>query len=147
MATDTTVTRTNYFKVTDISRFRDIMSKTHCDLELEVWEKEDGRVGFGGYGSIIGFMKEINDPDDPDTLEYESYDDSYDDFAKALQNVIAEGDACIIMEVGNCKLRSVYGDATIIAKDGIQYMNFREMAIGNARKILRDDGWDTETDY
>ena len=37
MATDTTVTRTNYFKVTDISRFRDIMSKTHCDLELEVW--------------------------------------------------------------------------------------------------------------
>lgn len=150
MATPMTTTRTNYFKVTDKEKFMDIMGRVYpVEGEIEIWQKENDskQVAFGCYDSIIGFMKEIP-PKAPDLEpEREIYEESYNDFTKALQSVIEDGDACIIMSAGHCKLQSVYADATIITSKEIEIVSLHEMVKDTACDMLKNREYDPQFDY
>lgn len=153
------MTRTNYFHVKDVDRFREIINKTAtADVigeELTIWppqKADDGTLlfSFGGYTSILGFEvlpdgvteeEYNNNPYDYD-VEYD-----YDAFAAALQEVVVPGDAIIIQEIGNEKLRYLVGDITIITSDDIRYMNIRDLSINLARKMLGNNNWDTKLEY
>ena len=131
--------RTNYFGVTDMEKFREIMDSCSAEDTIEMFEPEDdGKIGFGCNGSIYGLLPG-EDEDDTEEDLYAFYD--------ALQSVLVAGDAIIISEVGFEKLRYVVGCCTIITKDDIQFIDLRNKAIDLARDMLKNPDFTTEMDY
>ena len=140
MANYCAVIRTNYFSVTDETRFREIMASCVGDEEdTEVFESEDGsdKFGFGCFGTISGIPEDTDDPDSADLGAF------YD----ALQSVLAEGDAIIITEIGYEKLRYLIGVCTVITKRDIRYIDVRQKAVELAMEMLGDNGFTTQMDY
>lgn len=139
--------RTNYFRVKDEEQFRELMSKVVGEYEEpEVWTRE-GKNGetffaFGCYGEICGLRT------NPEDENYdEDYDESFDAFIDGLQNCVAEDDAIIIYESGHEKLRYLIGSATIITSTQTKYCDIRTYALDNARKLLKNENFDTVSDY
>lgn len=81
--------------------------------------------------------------------ESEDCDDNYntDDVYKALQEIVAPGDAIIITEVGYEKLRYLVGDAVVITRDAIEYINLRSAAMEAACTLLNNPQFDTQMEY
>lgn len=137
MANFYATTRTNYFRVKDKQAFFNLMKGVETDGDkIDVWEEEDGTVGFGLVGCIMGFGTGDG-----------SFEFEYDAFANALRDLVEEGDAIIILEVGAEKLRYVSGTATIITSYGTKYVNLTDEAVEAARLMLGNDGWTTKCDY
>lgn len=139
--------RTNYFRVKDAVKFREMMSRVHGNEDsIMLWEKKDtqGRdtFGFGLYGCIFGLMPEGNDGfDDID------YDEAYNGFINALQECVAEDDAIIIMEAGNAKMRYVVGSALIITSKKLKYIDIQRQAINEAATMMGNPWWTTNCEY
>ena len=136
-------TRTNYFRVKDESKFREIMSLVRGDeCDVSLW---DDRVdnsgnklfGFGCYGFIYG----IFDEDD----EYD--DGAYDRFLRLLKTCVADDDAIIIFESGHEKLRYVCGDAVIVTSSEIASVDLTYQAIDKAREMLGKTDWTSRCEY
>lgn len=130
-------TRTNYFHVTDEKKFFEIMSKMHLDEdELQVWGKDDGNGGtlhgFGGYGTLCFYD-----------------DDNYamDDFIDDLSEILPENEACIILEIGNEKLRYFEGIASIITRSGFESIDLNDWAVSTAQVMLGDSNYRTSIAY
>lgn len=139
--------RTNYFHVKDSEAFRKFMEVVYAEDTIEVWEDEDGDgvpvFAFGCYGMIAG-LKGDDEVDDC----------SYDGFIDGLQKCVADGDAVIIFEAGNEKLRYVIGSATIITSKECDYLDITGMAIRRAQELVgnsvgqtRAYNWKTKVDY
>ena len=140
MANYNAVVRTNYFTITDESRFREIMAScVGTEDNIEIFEPEvcSGKFGFGCYGTISGIP---TDPEDPETTDI-------DVFYDALQSVLADGDAIIITEIGYEKLRYLIGVCIVITKRGIQCIDLCREAVERAREMLGDNGFTTQMDY
>jgi hypothetical protein len=102
MANYNATIRTNYFSVKDEARFREIMDACGAEDELYVFESEDGtgKLGFGCYGRLNGIPAgEAADDEESDI----------DAFYDALQDVLSDGDAIIITELGYEYLRYLIG--------------------------------------
>ena len=149
MANTMSATRSNYFHVKDPDAFRKLMSRVVCGEDsIDVWEEkdEDGNpvFGFGVSDIILGVFPENRNGDD------ELFDDDYDDFETfcgELRKHIADDDACIIMSAGHEKLRYVFGNATIITKNSVDYEFLADVAIRIARNELDLPTWRTKMDY
>jgi len=135
-------TRTNYFKVTDEEKFRQVMANVCCtDDDLEIFEEEfdDGKkFGFGCCGVIQGTKQLLDDED---------AEEDYDEFIKSLQEVVADGDAIIITEVGYEKLRYLVGRSEIITKTGFKTVSLRDITLTEARLLLENPEFDTQMEY
>ena len=132
--------RSNYFSVTDETRFREIIASClGSDEAIRIFESSDGsgKFGFGCYGSISGVPDDEDDPDDYDV----------DAFYEALQEVLVEGDAIIITEIGYEKLRYLIGVCTIITKREIQFVNLSDRAVALACEMLGNADFQTQMDY
>lgn len=153
-------TRTNYFHVTDPEALKNLLARVHVGedkIDLFLTRKDnDGNqlYGFGCEDSIQGLpVRPYTDPDaeleevNPDELEDEDFEYSYDLFVKELQTLLPPGEVCIILESGHDKLRSVFGDVLVITHDETKYNSLRNMALAMARQILNNPNWDTELDY
>lgn len=136
--------RTNYFRVKDEEKFREFASKIHSvDNDFEIWEKKDvnGKTmfGFGCCSRLIGVIPEGDYTEDPD--------DSYCEFIAGLQENVAEDDAVIIYEVGREKLRYLGGYARVITSKEHKFLNISEFAVKQARSMLNNQEWSTQSSY
>ena len=97
-------TRTNYFAVKDEEKFRQVVASCQASEENpKVWEEAvDGQTlfAFGCYGSLSGLP----------CGDEEDYECDLGAFHSALQQVVADGHAIIITEVGYEKLRYLVGE-------------------------------------
>ncbi len=133
-------TRTNYFKVTDEEKLKNIISHT-CGGEDDIHlyeETENGKKIFMFWceSSIQGLAKDG---------EYDDCD--YDGFLEALQRILPEGEAIIITEVGSEKLCCLSGDVVVITRYGINSDNLGSRGIKLARELLNDKNWSTKNAY
>ena len=134
------ITRTNYFRITDLNVFTDVINRMITDAdEVHIFDREingETYYGFGLYGTIYGLMaKDKTDADDPD-------EDEYDDglVHEALQEVLRGGDAIVIEEIGSEKLRYLVGYATIITKEEIKGIDLQKAVTKEISGMLgRDD--------
>ncbi len=154
MANYSCTIRTNYFHVKDPEKFRELMSRV-CGSEnpIDLWEDKDSDgspvFGFGVYGSISGLCstQPIDGDEDADIDEDDDEDASYDDFLKALQEYIADGDAVIILESGHENMKYVIGLATVVTSTSCEYIDITTLAEKQARLILNDPDWTTKCEY
>lgn len=133
MANNYTVTKTNYFEVTDEEKFRNLMQRVYAGEDKVVILNdgaEPSKRAFGAYDSINGFTK------DGDWCET-----GYDDFCKELGTLLPDGEVCIITEIGHCKLREVYADYTIITNKEVHSINMAQDIQEKVRRILNDPDW------
>lgn len=143
------MTRSNYFHVTDAERLKAIISATHCDEDhLEVWSKTDEQgnemYAFGGYSSIIGLPASFTNEQEE---EDEDFDVMYDALVDELQKILVDGDAIIITEIGNEKLRYFNAYAYIITKHDCEFVELRNHSIETACRMLGNPKWDTRMEY
>lgn len=135
-------TRTNYFAVKDEERFRQIIGSCAVSEDnLSIFEHEqDGQkyFGFGCYGSISGIPAGEGEDDCEEGL---------DAFHDALQQVVADGHAVIITEIGWEKLRYLVGDCTIITPNEIRYFNLRDTALALSREMLKEPVYSPRMEY
>lgn len=138
MANYTCTQSTNYFRVTDEKRFRELMSCLVAEDEIHVLSRisEDGTVfhRFGSYSNIECL------PDGDEDADY-----SIDWFLKEIQKILPEKEAFMLFEVGNEKLRYVYGSALVVTRDNIASMEITDWAQMKAQELLGDD-FHTEVD-
>ena len=130
------MTRTNYFKITDSDKFKEICEEitSESGVEFDVTEKDGKLYGCISSESIIM----LNDEDE--SVDVES-------FYKKLQTVLEEDDAIIFISIGHEKLRYLVGMITVITKDDIQYINLEDKAMELARTMLKNPEWNTENSY
>jgi len=131
--------RTNYFSVTDESKFLEIIDSCLSEDKLKVFTSGDKPklFGFGCYGSIYGI------PINGDDLE----EVDIDAFYEALQNILADDDVIIITEIGYEKLRYLLAHCTIITKMEIRFVDLRDQAMNMACEMLDNPDFTTKMDY
>ena len=135
-------TRTNYFHVTNIEKFKDLIAHCTGEGEVFIFEEKDSegefQFAFGVYGAFCGYDTG-NEADEPD--------DQFNEFAVKLQALLRPDDACIIYNAGSEKLRYVGGVATIITRDKIDSVSLVKAATQKTRELLDDPAWETKSDY
>lgn len=142
MANYVSHTRTNYFHVTNIAEFKELMSHCTGEDEVYVFEERDPegefQFAFGVYGSFYGYDTGNEDAE---------IDEQFNEFAVKLQALLRPDDACIIYNAGSEKLRYVGGVATIITRDKIDSVSLIKAATQKTRELLDDPAWETKSDY
>lgn len=157
MANYESCTRTNYFAVTDEEKLKNIVAHIRWGGgELDFLDKENGKWGFGGYGSISGLdfndVKFNDDDDCDDGYEEEDEWEEYDEWApdavyEALQEVVSPDDAIIITEIGYENLRHLNAHSIIITRYFIDIVELRTSALSRACEMLNNPEYDTQMDY
>ena len=138
MANYMATSRTNYFRVTDEDRYQELLENLVSEDNIEDFTERKGNViyhGFGTYGTI-DYCK------DEDEDEYD-----FDYFLAELQKILPQNEAFIYMESGSEKLRYVVGYAIVVTRDSIEPMSIDRWATKQARKLLSDPEWRTQTEY
>lgn len=137
--------RTNYFRVKNEDKFRDLISRAYgYEDDVRLWERDrNGKTvfAFGAYSGIAGLRSAQEDEND-DTDE-----SSFDEFINGLQDCVADNDAIIIFESGNEKLRYIVGAATVITSKGYEHMDICDLAVFRAANMLENLNWNTECSY
>lgn len=133
-------TRTNYFRVTDEEKYKELFNHLVSEDDVYDFSKEkDGILyhGFGSYGSI-DYISPESDDEDPD------YD--FDQFLEELQKILPKDEAFIYMESGHEKLRYVNGFALICTKDEIRSVDLSVYVLREAKKMLGNE-FETQIEY
>ena len=126
MATFEATTRTNYFHVKDVEKFKKLINDLPYGRVFETLGKNGEDVfGFGWYECM---------PDE-------------EEFYNELQKLVADDDAIIIFMVGNEKLRYLTGIARIITSTKQDYVDLTTMATTCAAELLENPNWSTRCDY
>lgn len=145
MADYSGVFRSNYFRVTDVQKLKEIVSKMDTTYgSVELFEDDAPYYGFGGDGDLLGIWPETENETQTDDEYLES---DFDLMIQKLQEILVDDDAIIIMFSGNEKLCYVVGSAMVITKTESRFLNVKELAKDAARVILQDDTWDTICEY
>lgn len=137
-------TRTNYFHVKDEQAFRDLMKHiVSWDGNIEIWDDRKDANGnqlfaFGGYASIAGYQEDLDDTD---------HDPDYNEFIYRLSECVADGDAAIIFEVGQEKLRYLTADAIVVTSTGTETIDLTSEAITKGCDLLKNQYWHTICAY
>ena len=153
-------TRTSYFGVTNQKKFRQLMARcTVAGDSIMIFEQHDEldptkviKFGFGAYGSILGINEDCKTPNETlkDGCEADCCEDAdycHFAFCKALQELVAEGDAILIQEVGFEKLRYLVADTTIITRTEIRSVRMEDVALQMVRDMLGNPDFATQIHY
>ena len=135
------MTRTNYFAVTDADRFKEIVGKLDGEGEIGYYEHEDDKGKFMFYCecNLNGY---IEDEDDED-----SWDNAWDNMVRQLQTILPKGEAIIITDVGNEKMRYLTARSLIITANSTTCVDLGEVALAEAARALGNPGYTTQMDY
>lgn len=131
MASYVCAIRTNYFRVTEEEKFRNLIDEFlsgSCEVFTRTDVNSNKLVGFGS-------DENINWPED-DT-----------GFVSGLQECLAEDDSIIVLEVGHEKLRYFVGAATIITRSSIETIDLTSLAISKAAEMLGNPDYTTCCEY
>lgn len=158
--------RTNYFHVTDMEKFKNIMSRVVANVFFEVFSRSphspqkstdvaDVSVGFGGGCALLGVVnttqREINDSFQCQPIEQAGWDESsqeadFDQMVSELQDILPDNEAIIIMSSGYENLRYMVGEALIITNNNCKHISVSDVAKTEASRMLGMD-WDTCLEY
>lgn len=108
MANYNAFSRTNYFRVTDEEKLREIVDLICCEDDVELWQCGDF-FAFGAYGMITQIYNE-------ETEDVESI------FPK-LQSILPDNEVAVIVEVGHEKLRYLIGCAWIVTNKKVKFID------------------------
>ena len=137
MANYMAVTRTNYFRVTDEDRYKELfeMLISEDDIQDFIKRTEDGVIlhGFGCYGDVEYY--------DDDADEYD-----FDEWLSKLQEIIPDDEAFILESSGYEKLRYVTGWVVVVTRKEIASISCDSWAKKKAKELL-GEYFETQTDY
>lgn len=131
MASYVCAIRTNYFRVTEEEKFRNLIDEFlsgSCEVFTRTDVNSNKLVGFGS-------DENINWPEDETG------------FFSGLQECLAEDDSIIVLEVGHEKLRYFVGAATIITRSSIETIDLTSLAISKAAEMLGNPDYTTCCEY
>jgi hypothetical protein len=151
-------TRTNYFSVTDEVKFREIIAacKASEDEVHSIDNEKEGderKVGFYCDGSIQGLPYKLVDDEPVVTFDEDDAEEDLDNeisgnfFYDALQELLVDGDAIIVTEVGSEKMRYLLGCCLVITKNDMQHVDLGAKALKLARNMLGNPGFTTQNEY
>lgn len=123
--------RTNYFRVTEEEKFKNLIDEFlsgSCEVFTRTDVNSNKLVGFGS-------DENINWPEDETG------------FVSGLQECLAEDDSIIVLEVGHEKLRYLVGTATIITRSSIETIDVTSLAISKAAEMLGNPDYTTCCEY
>lgn len=147
MANYCAFSRTNYFRVTDEEKYKELFAGLTDDSGdgVEDFTKVDKNGvtlhGFGTYGSI-----EWHDPAKSD--EDDDYEDEFDTFLDRLKEILPDDDAMIMTEVGYEKLRYLTAYSIVVTKNNpTQSFDLGNIAVSRAKDLLGNREWHTEMEY
>jgi len=132
--------RTNYFTVTDVEKFADIMKHLSGEGEVAFYEHktDKGKYMFYCECNLIGYTA---DPDEDD-----SCDEAHDKMIEELQKILPDGEAIILTEAGSEKIKFISCTATIITNSKIKYVSLDGIALATAREMLQNPDYTTVMD-
>lgn len=129
--------RTNYFRVTDEEKYKELFQGLSAEDNVHDFTKECDGVIWHGFGSYSGIYWTSGEEDDC----------SRDNFYAQLQAILPEDEAFIYMESGNEKLRYITGFAEIVTKKKIRYVSVDHMAMKAAKQMLKNPDFATTLFY
>ena len=142
MANYRCISRTNYFRVTDEKKYKELFAcLTAEDKVLDFSKKIDGKQyhAFGAY-SEINFKPINRTENETDILDI-------DEFAEALQPILPKGEAFIYHEAGHEKLCYILSYAVIATHDKMTNIMFDNTLKKTAQEMLHDTLWETKFDF
>ena len=130
--------RTNYFKVNNEEKFREIMGflQGEDDVVCHEHDREKGKFMFCCDGSLIGYVENKEDDD--------SYDDAWDEMARKLQTVLPDDEAVIITEIGSEKMRYLTAYSAIITSKKTGWIDLGRLAVEKAGELLGNPKYHTQ---
>ena len=131
MASYVCAIRTNYFRVTEEEKFRNLIDEFlsgSCEVFTRTDVNSNKLVGFGS-------DENINWPEDETG------------FFSGLQECLAEDDSIIVLEVGHEKHRYFVGAATINTRSSIETIDLTSLAISKAAEMLGNPDYTTCCEY
>lgn len=138
-------TRTNYFRVTDETKYAELFSHLVGDDDyIEDFTKTEDGITLHGFG-CQGVIQAIPMDEDPEVAE--EWDDDFDGFLKELQKILPDNEAFILTVVGHEKLCYLVGYSIIVTGNNIKSIDINEGAIELARTMLNDGTFTTQMDY
>lgn len=138
-------TRTNYFRVTDETKYAELFSHLVGDDDyIEDFTKTEDGITLHGFG-CQGVIQAIPMDEDPEVAE--EWDDDFDGFLKELQKILPDNEAFILTVVGHEKLCYLVGYSIIVTRNNIKSIDVNEGAIELARTMLNDGTFTTQMDY
>ena len=146
MANYVEICRTNYFRVTNEEKYKELLNLlTAEDTIHDLTEKDkDGNIwhAFGCYGSI-DYHHEIYD-DNGDFI-----DDEYDLYIwiNMLQEILNENDAFVFYGIGNEKLSYLTGYCVVASKTDIKSSSIDSEAERLAKELLNNDKYSPKLTY
>lgn len=131
--------RSNYFKVTDETRLREIIdscqAEGNCRVEQHDNIEKDKFCFYCDY-NLNGLIEDENDED--------ACDNAYDKMIEELQKILPDGEAIIIIEAGSEKTRYIACSSIIITKSKIYNINLKDIALNKAKELLNNPNYETQ---
>jgi len=123
--------------------------------EIHIFESDVGtsdivRFAFGCYGCIAGIPYNFDIDEDVNVLPADNVEDEdldIEHFYKTLQDLLLDGEAIIITEVGYEKLRYLIGISVVITCSEISVVNLHDASLAEARSLLRNPSYTTKLVY
>lgn len=157
MANSIVKTRTNYIKITDEEKFRNIMLRCVTDdndvsVITHTDEENVERFGFYCDGNICGLRIPSDECNAENCLNCDHKDECNNDYEwdallKELQTVIAPDDALIITTLSYEKLCYLEAYSEIVTHDSIKGITLSSLSLETAQKMLGNKDWTTRSDY
>lgn len=123
--------RTNYFRVTEEEKFKNLIDE-FLSGSCEVFTRTDVNSN-----KLVGFGSDENN----------NWPEDETGFVSGLQECLAEDDSIIVLEVGHEKLRYLVGTATIITRSSIETIDLTSLAISKAAEMLGNPDYTTCCEY
>lgn len=132
--------RSNYFKVTDEDRLKEIIGA--CQCEGNCWvsqhDTEEDKFCICCDYNLTGLIK------DEEEDEEEAHERAYDTMLEELQKILPDGEAIIIIEAGSEKMRYIAGTSTIVTKNEICVLDLADISLKKARELLNNPRFETQ---
>lgn len=138
MANYISMSRTNYFTVTDEEKYQELFSNLVGEGCVYDFTKEENGIKMHGFGceSSVDFLV----PGTDDTFDF-------NEFLIELQKILPKGEAFIYTEIGNEKLRYLSAYSIIVTKDKIENVSLRSEIIKKTHELLKNDAFATQLEY
>lgn len=104
----------NFFKVKDSKLFINEIEEKQIECFFEQKHDDNERFAVVSYDGLI-------------TTDENDEDFEYDDFIKLIQNHICDDEIVVVKSIGNEKLRYLTADVSIVSKEKIEYIDFKQI--------------------
>lgn len=138
MANYIATARTNYFRVTDESRYSELFNKLCCEDYIEDLTETKDDIIYHGFGAHDAITYLVGDEDD---REYD-----WGEFIEELKKILPDDEAFIYMEAGHEKLRYVTEFVLVVTNKETKSMSLDRWAKEQAKLLLGND-FETQTEY